>query len=44
MNFALHLNLISGIMLGFEYVAVDYSQFIVIDLFVVRFTLEFQEV
>lgn len=31
-------------MLGFEYVAVDYSQFIVIDLFFVRFTLEFQDV
>lgn len=44
MNLAIHLNLITGIMLGFEYVEVDYSRFIVIDCLFVRLTFEFQEV
>lgn len=41
MNLSIHLNIITGIMLGFEHVALDNSQFIVIDILFVRLTFEF---
>ena len=42
MNFAIHLYLIKGVMLGFEIVEeVDESNWVVIDLLVCRIMIEF---